>query len=79
MFPVSAQGATPPVSFVNKDLDNNDRNFRFRHGKNDSMNALFGDGHVASFYASKNQLAARLSPPPNGGSLKYGNVYLDLP
>jgi len=79
MFPVSASGATPPVSFVNTDQDNNDRNFRFRHGKNDTMNALFGDGHGGTFYASKNQLAPKLSPPPNGGSLKYGNVYLDRP
>jgi prepilin-type N-terminal cleavage/methylation domain-containing protein/prepilin-type processing-associated H-X9-DG protein len=79
MAPVSAQGANPPISFVNKDLDNNDRNFRFRHGKNDTMNALFGDGHVGSFYASKNQLAPKQSPPPNGGSLKYINVFLDRP
>jgi prepilin-type N-terminal cleavage/methylation domain-containing protein/prepilin-type processing-associated H-X9-DG protein len=79
MFPVSAQGATPPVVFVNKDLDNNDRNFRFRHGRNDMMNALFGDGHVANFTASKNNLAARMSPPPNGGSLKYINIFLDRP
>jgi prepilin-type N-terminal cleavage/methylation domain-containing protein/prepilin-type processing-associated H-X9-DG protein len=79
MYPVSAQGATPPVGFVNKDLDNNDRNFRFRHGRNDMMNALFGDGHVGSFTATKNNLAPKPSPPPNGGSLKYSNVFLDAP
>jgi prepilin-type N-terminal cleavage/methylation domain-containing protein len=79
MFPVSAQGATPPVSLVNKDLDNNDRNFRFRHGRNDTLVALFGDGHVNSFVATKNNLAPRPSPPPNSGSLKYINIMIDRP
>ena len=76
---MSGQGATPSVTLVNKDVDNNDRNFRFRHGRNDTMNALFGDGHVGSFTATKNNLAPKTSPPPNGGSLKYGNVFLDRP
>jgi prepilin-type N-terminal cleavage/methylation domain-containing protein/prepilin-type processing-associated H-X9-DG protein len=79
MFPVSASGATPPVSIVNKDFDNNDRNFRFRHGRSDTMNALFGDGHVASFVATKNNLAPRQTPPPNGGTLKYINIMIDRP
>jgi len=74
--PVSAQGGTPPASFVNKDLDNNDRNFRFRHGRNDSLNALFGDMHVSSFETSKRRLS---TSPPNGGSLQYKNIMLDRP
>jgi prepilin-type N-terminal cleavage/methylation domain-containing protein/prepilin-type processing-associated H-X9-DG protein len=78
MRPVAADGQTPHISWVNKDLDGNDRNFRFRHGKsNDTMNALFGDGHVGSFTTSKQKLAA--TPVPLGGSLTYANVFLDRP
>jgi prepilin-type N-terminal cleavage/methylation domain-containing protein len=76
MRPVDAQGANPPVSFTNKDLDGNDRNFRFRHGRNDSLNALFGDMHVASFQSNKRRLS---SNPPNGGSLLNRNIMLDRP
>jgi prepilin-type N-terminal cleavage/methylation domain-containing protein/prepilin-type processing-associated H-X9-DG protein len=76
MRPVDAQGATPPVIFVNRDVDGNDRNFRFRHGKNDTMNAVFGDGHVGSFTTSKQKLSG---PQPNGGSLRYINIFLNRP
>jgi len=74
LTPVDGGGATPPLAFVNKDVDGNDRNFRFRHGRNDTMNALFGDGHVGTFSTTKGQLAAR---PPTAGSLKLSNFYLD--
>ena len=76
MRPVDAQGANPPLAFTNKDLDGNDRNFRFRHGRSDSLNALFGDMHVASFQTSKRRLS---SNPPNGGSLLNRNIMLDRP
>jgi prepilin-type N-terminal cleavage/methylation domain-containing protein/prepilin-type processing-associated H-X9-DG protein len=76
LTPMDGSGATPPRSFVNKDVDGNDRNFRFRHGRNDTMNAMFGDGHVGSFTTSKSQLAAT---PPLGGDLKLSNIYLDRP
>jgi len=76
LTPQDGGGATPPVVFVNKDVDGNDRNFRFRHGRNDTMNALFGDGHVGSFLTSKSQLAAR---PPLAGSLKLSNFFIDKP
>jgi type II secretory pathway pseudopilin PulG len=76
MRPVDAQGANPPISFVNKDLDGNDRNFRFRHGKNESLNALFGDMHVGSFQTSRKKLT---STPSSGGSLLNRNIMLDRP
>jgi prepilin-type N-terminal cleavage/methylation domain-containing protein len=76
MRPVDAQGANPPVAFTNKDLDGNDRNFRFRHGRSDSLNALFGDMHVSGFQTSKKRLS---STPPNGGSLLNRNIMLDRP
>jgi prepilin-type N-terminal cleavage/methylation domain-containing protein/prepilin-type processing-associated H-X9-DG protein len=79
MRPVSASGANPPAVFVNRDVDDNDRNFRFRHGRNDTMNALMGDGHVTSFTADKNDLKPVVSPPPTSGSLKYSNIMLDRP
>jgi len=74
--PVDAAGATPPAIFVNRDVDGNDRNFRFRHGKNDTMNALMGDGHVTSFTTTKTKLSG---PTPTAGSLTYSNVFLDRP
>ena len=73
---VSHKGLAPPLTLANKDTDGNDRNFRFRHGKDDTMNAAFGDGHVASFQASKKNLSGNT---PNGGSLHYGNIMLDFP
>jgi hypothetical protein len=76
MTPVDASGQTPPVSFVNKDLDGNDRNFRFRHGRSDTLNALMGDMHVTTFQTSKKRLT---STPPNGGSLQNSNIFLDRP
>jgi type II secretory pathway pseudopilin PulG len=76
MTPVDASGATPPVVFVNRDVDGNDRNFRFRHGKNDTMNALMADMHVTSFTTSKNNLKLN---PPHAGSLTYRNIMLDHP
>ena len=76
MTPVDAGGANPPLAFTNKDLDGNDRNFRFRHGRSDTLNALFGDMHVATFQTSKKRLS---SNPPNGGSLVYRNIMLDRP
>jgi len=76
MTPVDAAGATPPLVFTNKDLDGNDRNFRFRHGKSDMLNALFGDMHVSSFQTSKKNLTP---PKPNAGSLQYKNIMLDRP
>ena len=76
MRPVSAEGANPPLAFTNKDLDGNDRNFRFRHGKNDTLNALFGDMHVATFETNKRRLS---SNPPNGGSLQNRNIMIDRP
>jgi prepilin-type N-terminal cleavage/methylation domain-containing protein len=76
MSPVDAQGANPPLAFTNKDLDGNDRNFRFRHGRSDTLNALFGDMHVASFQTSKKRLS---SSPPNGGSLQNRNIMIDRP
>jgi prepilin-type processing-associated H-X9-DG protein len=78
MTPVDAAGATPPLVFVNKDVDGNDRNFRFRHGRNDTMNALFGDGHVATFQSSKNNLSPT-AKPPNAGSLTYSNIFINVP
>jgi prepilin-type N-terminal cleavage/methylation domain-containing protein len=80
MTPVDAAGATPPVSFVNKDLDGNDRNFRFRHGKNnDTMNVLFGDMHGGSFVATRNNLVVTPGKTPNAGELQYKNIMLDRP
>jgi len=76
MTPVDASGANPPLVFVNKDLDGNDRNFRFRHGKSDTLNALFGDMHVSTFQTSKKKLS---STPPNAGSLQCRNIMLDRP
>jgi prepilin-type N-terminal cleavage/methylation domain-containing protein/prepilin-type processing-associated H-X9-DG protein len=76
MYPVDGGGATPPAIFVNRDVDGNDRNFRFRHGKNDTMNALMGDGHVTSFTTTKTKLSG---PTPTAGSLTYRNVFIDRP
>jgi hypothetical protein len=76
MTPVDAAGANPPLSFVNKDLDGNDRNFRFRHGRNDMLNALFGDMHVSNFETTRKKLT---SSPPSGGSLLNRNIMLDRP
>jgi prepilin-type N-terminal cleavage/methylation domain-containing protein len=76
MTPVDASGANPPVIFTNRDVDGNDRNFRFRHGKNDVMNALMGDMHVTQFTTSKKNLSAN---PPLAGSLTYNNIMLDRP
>jgi prepilin-type N-terminal cleavage/methylation domain-containing protein/prepilin-type processing-associated H-X9-DG protein len=52
----------------------NDRNIRFRHGKNDTMNALLGDGHVAQFHTTKHNLAQN---PPNAGDFKCLNIFID--
>jgi len=62
---------------VNTDNAGNDHNFRFRHGsKNDTLNALFVDGHVSTFNASASELA---SANPTGGSISRSNIYLDTP
>jgi prepilin-type N-terminal cleavage/methylation domain-containing protein len=74
--PVDASGANPPLVFVNRDVDGNDRNFRFRHGKNDTMNALMGDMHVITFQTTRNNL--KLAPPV-AGSLQYRNIMIDRP
>ncbi len=80
MTPMDASGASPPVIFVNRDADGNDRNFRFRHGKNnDTMNVMFGDMHVTPVQASKNNLKPVTNPPPNAGSLVYKNIMIDRP
>src|SRR4051812_46858999 len=74
--PVDAAGANPPLTFVNRDVDGNDRNFRFRHGKSDMMNALMGDMHVTTFVTTRNNL--KLAPPV-AGSLTYSNIMIDRP
>jgi len=77
LTPYSAQtGAPSPLTMTNTDQDGNDRNFRFRHIKNDTLNALFVDFHVASFKTTPNKLAAS---PPTGGDLTCGAILLPQP
>lgn len=64
---------------INSDMDGNDRNFRFRHGKNDVLNALCVDGHVQSFKTSAAKLSPTALPWPNGGELQHKNIMLDAP
>jgi len=71
-----ASGAATTNAKVNTDLDGNDRNFRFRHGTNDTLNALCCDGHVATFKTSLKNLTAAT---PNGGDLTCGNIMLESP
>jgi prepilin-type N-terminal cleavage/methylation domain-containing protein/prepilin-type processing-associated H-X9-DG protein len=72
----AATGMQSSLRFTNEDVVGNDRNIRFRHGDNDQMNALFGDGHVSGFRTSKRNLATN---PPTAGDLKCGNIMLDQP
>jgi prepilin-type N-terminal cleavage/methylation domain-containing protein/prepilin-type processing-associated H-X9-DG protein len=72
--PRNASGGA--AAAVNSDAVGNDWNVRFRHNRNLAMNALFADGHVATFALSKNDLTLS---PPLGGELKAENVYLDRP
>ena len=74
MNPINASGGT--ASKVNTDTDGNDLNFRFRHGSNDTMNALFVDGHCGDFRTKKSNLGPIL---PNGGELTLKYIYLDQP
>ena len=58
------------------DILGNDWNLRFRHGKNDTMNALMADGHVTSFHVTTNGLRQN---PPVAGDLFMLNINLDNP
>jgi prepilin-type processing-associated H-X9-DG protein len=73
---VDASGGAGSNARVNTDQDGNDRNFRFRHGTNDTMNALFVDGHCGDFHTKKSNLGMIL---PNGGELTLKYIYLDRP
>lgn len=77
MTAINASGGTPAK--INSDMDGNDRNFRFRHGKNDVLNALCVDGHVQSFRTTAARLATTALPYPNGGELQHKNIMLDTP
>lgn len=77
LTPVNSSGAAADYNLLNKDSTGNDRNFRFRHGRDDTMNAVFIDGHVESFTLSKSDLAAR--PSPRAGNLLYKNVWTSVP
>jgi prepilin-type N-terminal cleavage/methylation domain-containing protein/prepilin-type processing-associated H-X9-DG protein len=79
MTPTAGDGSVANKAWANTDRDGNDRNFRFRHGRNDMMNALFGDGHVVSLTTTKSKLAPTAKPYQNGGTLTYGNVFIDRP
>jgi prepilin-type N-terminal cleavage/methylation domain-containing protein/prepilin-type processing-associated H-X9-DG protein len=69
---------SPPWTLTNTDQDGNDRNFRFRHLRNTTLNALFADGHVATFQTAKKNLdGSPPTVPPNGGSLLRGNIMID--
>jgi len=73
---VDAGGAGTSNAKVNTDQDGNDRNFRFRHGGNLIMNALFCDGHVSTFTTTKRALAGN---PPRGGELTCKYLFLNQP
>lgn len=78
MVALNASGGAP--ARINSDLDGNDRNFRFRHGREDTLNALCADGHVQSFKTTQANLAAtNTNPYPNGGELVYKHIMLDQP
>jgi prepilin-type N-terminal cleavage/methylation domain-containing protein/prepilin-type processing-associated H-X9-DG protein len=77
LTPVNSSGAATNYDLLNKDTTGNDRNFRFRHGRDDTMNAVFIDGHVESFGLTKGALAVR--PSPLAGSLQYKNVWTSVP
>ena len=66
-------------SNINQDVVANGRTFRFRHGRDDKMNALFVDGHVGTFTTSAKNLSPSASPFPNGGDLQNQNILLDHP
>jgi prepilin-type processing-associated H-X9-DG protein len=79
MRPWDAAGPVSSLKVTNTDTadpngNGNDRNVRFRHGRNDQMNALFGDGHCASFKTTKQKLATN---PPTAGDLVCRNIFID--
>jgi prepilin-type processing-associated H-X9-DG protein len=71
----------PIVAGANTDSADNDQNMRFRHGRNDSLNALFLDGHVGAFKISKNVAGATGAGRPTyfAADLLRGNVRVDKP
>lgn len=83
--PVSANGSIemqpnrngalslPFAQYVNTDSDQNPLNFRFRHFRDTSMNALMIDGHVESFRFDKRKPLN----DPNVTTLLRRNVYVN--
>jgi prepilin-type processing-associated H-X9-DG protein len=62
------------VDTVDPNGNGNDRNVRFRHMNNTQMNAVFGDGHCATFKTSKQKLSTN---PPTAGDLVCKNIFID--
>ena len=77
LTPVNSSGAATDYTLTNLDVLGNDRNFRFRHNRNDIMNAVFVDGHVESFRVTSAGLNER--PSPKAGNLLFENVWTDKP